>query len=601
MNADLLTVQAQLARNAISSLMGELHAHCRAAWQSWLTLDAGRVDAARTRSRLCVIAELTTFEDIAFSPGLSQLLSIDWLDCDLSFTLPTSTAVAYFQVRAKKESFHQLVRALPITELASLLEGEDDDAIVCVVPAFSLLTTRFLDALHDVAARREISRYDTSGAGVFRVGAWRQTVSALEERRAPKDADPTLAFSTLPLCIAEASPRLERSLLEVVDHFQEAAAQPAATVQEEADELSAGALTYIARGSELVLPLHSFDGDAWLQSAPEGGPPRLHARRRLRGADFTQPISLEPPLALVGERTPDAELVLRSRSAIRRVPLSIHLSASRLEAWMVTCYLNRGGAGNAMIRAFAQGIGCDLRYAEDETSPRPGVPIVWGVLRGSDRVVAHAKQSGQYFFYVDHAYLSRGHGQSYRVTRNGYEAGPVRDCPTDRAQAHNVVLEPWQRGGKNVLICPPTDYFVAAHGCADWLDTTLEALHRHTDRPLVVRRKPQPGEAVEPLSEALKNAHALVTHSSNVAIEAVLAGVPVFVSPSSAAAPVGLTDLSLIETPVYPDRARWLAHLAYCQFSFEEMRSGAAWRLLLEYEDRPFVDEPRREVACGTP
>jgi len=596
MNADLLTLQAQLARNAISSLMGEFLGHCRAAWQSWLTMDAGKFDAARTRSRICVIAELTTFEDIAFSAGLSQLLSIDWLDCDLLFTLPTSSAVAFFQRRAKEESFHQLVRALPITELASALEGEDDDAIVCVVPAFSLLTTRFLDALHDVAARRANSRRDTSGAGVFRVGSWRQTASALEERQAPNDAHPSLAFSTLPLCIAEASPRLERSLLEILDHFQEAAAQPAATADEKTNELSVGALTYLNRGSELVLPIHSFDGDAWLQAAPTGGPPRLYARRRLRGADFTQPIAIEPPLALVGECTQDAELVLRSRSAVRRVPLSVHLPASRLEPWMVTCYLNRGGAGNVMIRAFAQGIGCELRYAEDETGPRPGVPIVWGVLRGSDRVVAHAKQSGQYFFYVDHAYLSRGHGQSYRVTRNGYEAGPVRDCPTDRVQVHDVVLEPWQRGGRNVLVCPPTDYFVVAHSCADWLDTTLEALQRHTDRPLVVRRKPQPGETVEPLAEALKKAHALVTHSSNVAIEAIIAGVPVFVSPSSAAAPVGRTDLSLIEMPVYPDRDKWLANLAYCQFSFEELRSGAAWRMLLEYEGRPFADEPRREA-----
>jgi hypothetical protein len=596
MSADVLTLQAQLARNAIGSLMGEFLGHCRAAWRSWLTTDPGKVDTARSKSRVCVIAELTTFEDIEFSAGLAQLLGIEWLDCDLWFTLPTSSAVAFFQRRARQESFHQLVRALPVTELASALASEDDDAIICVVPAFSLLTTGYLDALHDVVARHADSRCDTSGAGVFRLGSWRQTGHVLEERRVPDEPHSSLSFSTLPLCIAEASPRLERSLLEIFDHFQDTAAQPAATADEEPNELSVGGLTYLNRGSELVLPLRSFDGDAWLRSVPSDGPPRLYARRRLQGADFTQPIAIEPPLALVGECTPDAELVLRSRSAFRRVPLSIHLPASRLEPWMVTCYLNRGGGGNAMIRAFAQGIGCELRYAEDETGPRPGVPIVWGVLRGSDRVVAYAKQSGQYFFYVDHAYFSRGHGQSYRVSLNRYEAGPVRDCPPDRIRAHDVVLEPWQRGGRNVLVCPPTDYFVAAHGCADWLDTTLEALQRHTDRPIVVRRKPQPGETVEPLAEALSKAHALVTHSSNVAIEAVLAGVAVFVSPSSAAAPMGLTDLSLIETPVYPDRDKWLAHLAYCQFSFEEMRSGAAWRMLLESENRPLVDQPRRET-----
>lgn len=598
MSADFLTLHAQLARSAIGSLMGGFLGHCRAAWQSWLTTDPGQVDAARPKSRVCVIAELTTFEDIEFSAGVAQLLGIDWLDCDLLFILPTASAVTFFQNRARQESFHQLVRARPAAELASALESEDDDAIVCVVPAFSLLTARYLDALRDVIARRVASRCDPAGAGVFRLGSWRQTGLALGERRAPNAPSQSLSFSTLPLCIAEASPRLERSLLEILDDFQEAAAEPAATTGDEPNEVSVGALTYLSRGSELVLPLQSFDGDAWLRSARSStdGPPRLHARRRLQGADFAQPIALEPPLAMVGERASDAELVLRSRSAVRRVPLSIHLPASRIEPWMVTCYLNRGGAGNPMMRAFAQGIGCELRYAEDETGPRPGVHVVWGVLRGSDRVVAYAKQSGRYFFYVDHAYFSRGHGVSYRVTRNGYEAGPVRACPPDRIQAHDVVLKSWQRGGKNILVCPPTDYFVAAHGCADWLEKTLEALQRHTDRPIVVRRKPRPGEAQEPLAEALSKAHALVTHSSNVAIEAVVAGVPVFVSPSSAAAPMGLTDVSSIETPVYPDRDEWLAHLAYCQFSFEEMRSGAAWRMLLESEDRPFVDEPQRET-----
>ena len=599
MNADLLTLQAQLARNAISSLMGEFLGHCRAAWQSWLTTDAGKVDTARTRSRISVIAELTTFDDIEFSAGIAQLLSIDWLDCDLLFTLPTSSAVAIFDRKARQESFHQLVRALPVAELASALESEEDDAIVCIVPVFSLLTTRFVDALQDVVARRANGRSDGSGAGVFRLGSWRRTSDLLQERRAPAAPHQSLSFSTLSLCIAEASRRLERSLLEIIDHFQEAAACPGLTANEEANESSIGALTYLNRGSELVLPIQSFNGDAWLQSARSStdGAPRLYARRRLQGADFTQPIAIEPPLALVGERSADAELVLRSRAVIRRVPLSIQLPASQLEPWMVTCYLNRGGGGNAMIRAFAQGIGSELRYAEDETGPRPGVPVVWGALRGSDRVIAYAKQSGQYFFHVDHAYFSRGHGQSYRITRNAYEAGLVRECPPDRIQAHEVVLEPWRRGGKNVLVCAPTDHFMAAYGCAGWLKKTLDVLQRHTARPIVVHRAREPGETVEPLAEALSKAHALVTPSSNVALEAVIAGVPVFVSPSSAAAPVGLTDLSSIETPAYPDRDRWLAHLAYCQFSLEEMRSGAAWRMLLEWEDRPLVDQPLRDMT----
>ena len=66
----------------------------------------------------------------------------------------------------------------------------------------------------------------------------------------------------------------------------------------------------------------------------------------------------------------------------------------------------------------------------------------------------------------------------------------------------------------------------------------------------------------------------LVTHSSTAAVEAVIAGVPVFCEPTCAAAPVGRTDLD-IENPVRPEREAWLAALAWRQFSRDEVSSGA--------------------------
>jgi hypothetical protein len=256
---------------------------------------------------------------------------------------------------------------------------------------------------------------------------------------------------------------------------------------------------------------------------------------------------------------------------------------------MISAFLNRGGGGNPVVRAFANGVGCRLAYAEDEPEELQDIPVVWGVLRQSDRILAQAKRQGLYFFYIDHAYFNRGHGKTYRITRNAYEAGPVRECSGDRLSELDVDVRPWRKAGREIIVCPPTDYFMQAHGCPDWLDETLSGLRRLTDRPITVRMKPQPGEQAVPLPEALKKAHALVTHSSNVAIEAACLGTPVFVDGASAAAPVGLTDLSQIESPAYPDRDPWLAHLAYNQFSFEEIGDGRAWTMLLDLEERPYV------------
>lgn len=301
-------------------------------------------------------------------------------------------------------------------------------------------------------------------------------------------------------------------------------------------------------------------------------------------------LRIRPPASLLTTHSQpvDIECYSPTAEAVASVS-SFHARPSQLKPWMIGAYLNRGGAGNAVIRAFAKGIGCRISYAEDEREVLRDIAVVWGVLRGSDRILAQAKARSLYFFYIDHAYFDRGHGKTYRITRNGYEAGAVRKCPADRLTALTLELAPWRKSGREIIVCPPTEYFMAAHDCADWLETTLETLTEVTERPIVLREKPKPGEAAVPLKTALKTAHALVTHSSNVAIEAACLGTPVFVNPASAAAPVGETDLSKIETPSCPDRDPWLAHLAYNQFSLDEIRSGEAWRLLMELEERDFA------------
>ena len=96
-----------------------------------------------------------------------------------------------------------------------------------------------------------------------------------------------------------------------------------------------------------------------------------------------------------------------------------------------------------------------------------------------------------------------------------------------------------------------------------------------TDRPIVFR--PKFAVMPKPLSADLKDAWCVVTHSSTAAVTAALQGVPVFCEPTCAAASVGCTDLSQIETPRRPDREEWLAELAWRQWSEAEMKGGLAW------------------------
>ena len=88
-----------------------------------------------------------------------------------------------------------------------------------------------------------------------------------------------------------------------------------------------------------------------------------------------------------------------------------------------------------------------------------------------------------------------------------------------------------------------------------------------------------------PLHEDMKDAHAVVSFQSSAAAKAIIKGTPSFTITDkySAAIPMSQTDLSKIETPIYPDnRHEWLCNLANHQFYADEIQSGYAERYLNE-------------------
>jgi hypothetical protein len=81
----------------------------------------------------------------------------------------------------------------------------------------------------------------------------------------------------------------------------------------------------------------------------------------------------------------------------------------------------------------------------------------------------------------------------------------------------------------------------------------------------------------------LSNAWAVITCQSTAAVDVLLEGVPSFCNNMSVANPVSYTDLSLIETPFYPDnREEWIDSLLANQYLIREIESGFAWNRLRE-------------------
>lgn len=200
--------------------------------------------------------------------------------------------------------------------------------------------------------------------------------------------------------------------------------------------------------------------------------------------------------------------------------------------------------------------------------------------------VAHWRATGRKFIYWDRGYLRRlgglftphpPHMQGYfRVNIGTFQMQEIKPVGADRWEALRVPVTPWRKGGRKVLVATTESSYWTMHGIDGWLDKTLVALRECTDRPVVVRHK----SSRTPFVADLSDAHCLVAHGSNAAVEAVVLGCPVIVDKSSAASLVGRTELSDVENVIYPDREPWLRSLAYSQFTEDEMISGKLWGML---------------------
>jgi hypothetical protein len=562
------------ARRLLATANPALLAWASEQWEAWLL--SQRSDPPNpSKPRLFAVATLSCLEDLSLHVGLMQLLAEPSFRCTVLLSVPTQEVARIIGAQARRGGWQHLVHIAVESECLRLLDRLPANSALAVFRLPCAITRDDLDHFTgNGSTHAALDVGQTHRRHVF-VG---RAADFAEWNSMRQEAD-------------------EDSWLEAIDRLRAESPELLAdewTFAPSAKRWWPRALTWNGavqlHQAGVDVPGVDDNDDLIIRTSREPRDPVVIARRYSRLCEADAPLKIRTPGALLTT----APQVLRVEAhkpdgSIRGTDLLVRVPPSRIEPWMVSAFLNRGGGGNPMIRAFAAGIGCRIAYAEDEPELLSDIPVVWGVLRDSDRILAQAKAQSLYFFYIDHAYFDRGHGKSYRITRNRYEAGPVRDWPSDRFAEFAVDVRPWRKSGHEIIVCPPTDYFMRAHDCLDWLETTLDALRSYTDRPIIIREKPQPGETAVPLETALKPAHALVTHSSNVAIEAACLGTPVFVDPASAAAPIGQTDLAMIETPTYPEREAWLAHLAYSQFSFDEIRNGTAWRLLLETEERDVV------------
>jgi hypothetical protein len=266
---------------------------------------------------------------------------------------------------------------------------------------------------------------------------------------------------------------------------------------------------------------------------------------------------------------------------------------------MTWIFLNKNNS-DEYIEMFAAGASTTPTCLETWHYEESDAPLV---LRGimKHKIIKRCWEDHRQFYYMDSGYLGNRPGKGnpsgwkiyHRVVPNDLQHGAVVDRPADRFQRLNIKIQTQQRNGKDILIVAPDEKPCAFYNITldEWLKTTIDTLKQHTDRPIRMRERPvsRVARKTQLPEEWLQDVHAVVTFNSTAATEAVLAGVPVFVTaPANAARPVSNLDLQLIETPWFPDSDqiyKWACHLAYGQFHITELADGTAYRILQETKE----------------
>jgi hypothetical protein len=201
------------------------------------------------------------------------------------------------------------------------------------------------------------------------------------------------------------------------------------------------------------------------------------------------------------------------------------------------------------------------------------------------------KQYNLKFYNLDSGYFGNKKRKTiFRLSVNNFQnVDPIIDRPSDRWEQLRLDLYSFKHGS-TIVIVPPDRKIVHTLGLGSeeqWINETIVNIKNFTDRSIKIRKRPEP-RADRLVSNTFKDfikddTFCVVGYSSNALVEAAMHDIPVIALGHSATKSLynyRLEDIEKIK-PAYPsDKQAWVNHLAYSQFTREELLSGLAWELI---------------------
>jgi hypothetical protein len=202
--------------------------------------------------------------------------------------------------------------------------------------------------------------------------------------------------------------------------------------------------------------------------------------------------------------------------------------------------------------------------------------VFYGVTEGNISQWRAALSGREDWYYIDNSYFDAVRGLQYRVTKNRIQHDGEGDTDGKRFARLGLPVGPARLLAEDsyVLCVPQSEPFMrlVIEYRGDWIEDMKAGLR--LQGPFRVRQWSSDKIAIQrSLPQDLEHARMALTHSSAAAVSAVLAGVPVLVSPYSCAFRQATVNDKA-------ERRRWAGVLADNQFDISELRSGQAWRAL---------------------
>jgi hypothetical protein len=243
------------------------------------------------------------------------------------------------------------------------------------------------------------------------------------------------------------------------------------------------------------------------------------------------------------------------------------------------------------VKPFVDAIGGRMATDPDEIYANTTLPMVFSGI-SKVAVFNQAKKHNLDWWYIDTGYMGNGQEKLYfRITKNNYQnIQPLQERPRDRLDLLGLDRTQYARGEKIAIVPPDAKLCSGGYNLPSpdiWIQETIDKIKQYTDREIIIRQRPASREVrgtsnrfIDYIREQRVNA--VVIHTSNAGVEAVIHGIPVVCLGPSACTQVAGSIEQIDNLPdLTQDRVDlWLRWLSYNQFTRREMQRGLAWKYL---------------------